>query len=141
MGGALVLGYATRTPPRPLVGRLAGIVSSSPLLRQSKGVKAPALIVRAGSLIGKLSAALTLKATVKPEVRRAELAPSTREALDLTLSSSARRIRAATRPSRRRTPRTRSASRSAPSAASATCSSACVALFLFLDRHPSATQS
>ncbi|GAA5838929.1 hypothetical protein JCM9279_003903 [Rhodotorula babjevae] len=67
MGGALVLGYATRTPPRPLVGRLAGIVSSSPLLRQSKGVKAPALIVRAGSLIGKLSGALTLKATVKPE--------------------------------------------------------------------------
>jgi len=68
MGGALVLGYATRTPPQRLVGRLAGIISSSPLLRQSKDVRAPALVVRAGSLLGKLSATLTLKATVTPEV-------------------------------------------------------------------------
>ncbi|TNY20527.1 Alpha/Beta hydrolase protein [Rhodotorula diobovata] len=67
MGGALVLGYATRTPPQRLVGRLAGIISSSPLLRQSKDVRAPALVVRAGSLLGKLSATLTLKATVTPE--------------------------------------------------------------------------
>ncbi|GAA6054653.1 hypothetical protein JCM3770_002924 [Rhodotorula araucariae] len=67
MGGALALGYATRSPPSRFVDRLAGVVSSSPLLRQSKGVRAPALIVRAGSLIGRISGALTLKATVTPE--------------------------------------------------------------------------
>ncbi|BGP41667.1 hypothetical protein JCM10449v2_005658 [Rhodotorula kratochvilovae] len=67
MGGALALGYATRSPPSRFVDRLAGVVSSSPLLRQSKDIRAPLLVVRAGSLLGRLSASLTLKATVTPE--------------------------------------------------------------------------
>lgn len=70
MGGGLVLAYSTRSPPSANVDRLAGVIASSPLLRQAKGVKASPLIVKAGSLIGKLSSTLTLKATVNPEVRR-----------------------------------------------------------------------
>lgn len=69
MGGALVLAYCTRTPAYPNVNRLAGVISSSPLLRQAKGVRASGIIVKAGSWIGKLSPTLTLKAAVKPEVR------------------------------------------------------------------------
>ncbi|TKA51607.1 hypothetical protein B0A53_05484 [Rhodotorula sp. CCFEE 5036] len=67
MGGALVLAYCTRTPAYPNVNRLAGVISSSPLLRQAKGVRASGIIVKAGSWIGKLSPTLTLKAAVKPE--------------------------------------------------------------------------
>ncbi|CDR44683.1 RHTO0S09e07646g1_1 [Rhodotorula toruloides] len=67
MGGGLVLAYSTRSPPSANVDRLAGVIASSPLLRQAKGVKASPLIVKAGSLIGKLSSTLTLKATVNPE--------------------------------------------------------------------------
>jgi acylglycerol lipase len=69
MGGGLVLAYSTRSPPSANVDRLAGVIASSPLLRQSKGVKASPLIVKAGNLIGKLSPTLTLKATVNPAVR------------------------------------------------------------------------
>ena len=69
MGGALVLAYCTRTPAYSNVNRLAGVISSSPLLRQAKGVRASGIIVKAGSWIGKLSPTLTLKAAVKPEVR------------------------------------------------------------------------
>ncbi|GAA5864113.1 hypothetical protein JCM3774_006385 [Rhodotorula dairenensis] len=67
MGGALVLAYCTRTPAYSNVNRLAGVISSSPLLRQAKGVRASGIIVKAGSWIGKLSPTLTLKAAVKPE--------------------------------------------------------------------------
>ncbi|GAA5978380.1 hypothetical protein JCM11641_004672 [Rhodosporidiobolus odoratus] len=67
MGGGLSLAYPTRTPALPLVNQLAGVISSSPLLRQAKAVRAPGLVVKAGSLLGKLSGALTLKAAVKPE--------------------------------------------------------------------------
>lgn len=69
MGGALVLAYCTRTPAYENVNRLAGVISSSPLLRQAKDVRAPAWMVRAGSLVGKLSGTMPIKATVKPEVR------------------------------------------------------------------------
>ncbi|BGP56809.1 hypothetical protein JCM8202v2_004440 [Rhodotorula sphaerocarpa] len=67
MGGALVLAYCTRTPAYENVNRLAGVISSSPLLRQAKDVRAPAWMVRAGSLVGKLSGTMPIKATVKPE--------------------------------------------------------------------------
>ncbi|GAA5977367.1 hypothetical protein JCM10908_004954 [Rhodotorula pacifica] len=67
MGGALVLAYCTRAATYPNVNRLAGVISSSPLLRQAKGVRASGIIVKAGSLIGKMSPTMTLKATVKPE--------------------------------------------------------------------------
>jgi hypothetical protein len=69
MGGGLSLAFPTRTPPSPLVAGLSGVMISSPLLRQAKGVKAPGFVVRAGGLLGKISGALTLKAAVKPEVR------------------------------------------------------------------------
>jgi len=67
MGGALALGYATRVPKPEGLSRVKGVVSSSPLLRQAKGVKASSLLVRAGSLLGKVSNKLTIKAEVKPE--------------------------------------------------------------------------
>ncbi|GAA6007427.1 alpha/beta hydrolase [Rhodotorula paludigena] len=67
MGGGLVLGYCTGPDRSPLVDRLSGVIASSPLLRQSKAVRAPLFVVRAGSLLGKLSGSLTLKATVTPE--------------------------------------------------------------------------
>ncbi|GAA5930885.1 hypothetical protein JCM10213_003935 [Rhodosporidiobolus nylandii] len=67
MGGGLSLAYPTRIPPLPLVGEVAGVVASSPLLRQAKAVRAPGIVVRAGSLLGKLSGTLPLKAEVKAE--------------------------------------------------------------------------
>ncbi|GAA5856122.1 hypothetical protein JCM8547_002990 [Rhodosporidiobolus lusitaniae] len=67
MGGGLSLAFPTRFPPSPLVKELSGVMVSSPLIRQAKGVKAPNVIVKAGSLLGKLSGNWTLKATVKPE--------------------------------------------------------------------------
>ncbi|GAA6038080.1 hypothetical protein JCM8097_007536 [Rhodosporidiobolus ruineniae] len=69
MGGGLSLAFCTRSPPlRPdLLSQLSGVIASSPLLRQSKGVKTPLPIVRLGSLVGKISGGLTLSAKVKPE--------------------------------------------------------------------------
>lgn len=70
MGGALSIAFATRTPSSLALEKLKGVIASAPLLRQAKGVKAPALIVRAGGLLGKISSTLTLRAEVKPEVSR-----------------------------------------------------------------------
>ncbi|GAA5898231.1 hypothetical protein JCM6882_000108 [Rhodosporidiobolus microsporus] len=77
MGGALSLAFSlgrcTSSPtshphtPSPLLSSLSGVLISSPLLRQSPSVKASPLIVRAGSLLGKVSGSLTLKAPVKAE--------------------------------------------------------------------------
>ncbi|GAA6016391.1 hypothetical protein JCM10207_003847 [Rhodosporidiobolus poonsookiae] len=67
MGGGLSLAFPTRTPAHPLVADLAGVVVSSPLIRQAREVRAHPLIVRAGSLVGKLSGGLRLKAEVKAE--------------------------------------------------------------------------
>ncbi|KAM0751006.1 acylglycerol lipase [Meredithblackwellia eburnea MCA 4105] len=67
MGGALTIAFCTRPTPPAGVELLKGAIASSPLLWQSPGVKAPGLIVSAGSLIGKLSANLTLKAAVNPK--------------------------------------------------------------------------
>ncbi|CEQ40198.1 SPOSA6832_01806, partial [Sporobolomyces salmonicolor] len=68
MGGGLALAYPTRSPPSPSVALLSGVIASSPLLRQAPAVKAPGIIVKAGSLLGRLSATLPIKATVKAEV-------------------------------------------------------------------------
>ncbi|GAA5953625.1 hypothetical protein JCM21900_003366 [Sporobolomyces salmonicolor] len=67
MGGGLALAYPTRSPPSPSVALLSGVIASSPLLRQAPAVKAPGVIVKAGSLLGRLSATLPIKATVKAE--------------------------------------------------------------------------
>ncbi|GAA5980555.1 hypothetical protein JCM5350_004344 [Sporobolomyces pararoseus] len=69
MGGALVLGYPTRKPLLPNFNstKFKGIVSTSPLIRQAPGVKAPAVVVKLGSLVGKLVPNLPLSAQVKPE--------------------------------------------------------------------------
>jgi acylglycerol lipase len=68
MGGGLALAFATRSPSMAGLDKIKGVLSSSPLLRQAKGVKTPLLIVKAGSLVGKISGKLTMKAEVKPEV-------------------------------------------------------------------------
>ncbi|KAK4706149.1 acylglycerol lipase, partial [Phenoliferia sp. Uapishka_3] len=67
MGGGLSLAFATRSPPSPGLELIKGVIASSPLLRQGAKDRAPKLIVRAGSIIGKISGSLTLKAEVKPE--------------------------------------------------------------------------
>ncbi|GAA5822343.1 hypothetical protein JCM11251_006308 [Rhodosporidiobolus azoricus] len=77
MGGGLTLAFslgrstssATSPPPSPspLPSSLSGVLVSSPLLRQSPAVKSPLWVVRAGSILGKVSGALTLKAPVKAE--------------------------------------------------------------------------
>lgn len=68
MGGGLSLAFATRSPPSPGLELLKGVVASSPLLRQSPGVRAPKLLVSAGNILGKISGSLTLTADVKAEV-------------------------------------------------------------------------
>ena len=68
MGGGLSLAFPTRLPPSAGVERLAGVIASSPLLRQAKAIKAPLLVVKAGSLVGMLSNKLPIKAEVKAEV-------------------------------------------------------------------------
>lgn len=68
MGGGLVLAYATKSPKSPGLDKVKGVLASSPLLRQSPGVRSSLLIVRAGGLVGKLSGKLTMPAAVKPEV-------------------------------------------------------------------------
>ncbi|GAA6064367.1 hypothetical protein JCM10212_004100 [Sporobolomyces blumeae] len=69
MGGGEVLGYPTRRPALPAFEAcdFRGVVASSPLLRQAKSVRAPAFVVRAGSVLGRLSATLPINAKVKPE--------------------------------------------------------------------------
>ncbi|GAA6015941.1 hypothetical protein JCM11491_007120 [Sporobolomyces phaffii] len=69
MGGALALAYPTRVPALAhfASAQFAGVVSTSPLLRQSPGVKAPALVVKLGALVGKLAPNLPINAQVKPE--------------------------------------------------------------------------
>jgi acylglycerol lipase len=69
MGGALVLGYPTRSPclPNFVSSNFRGIISTSPLLRQSPGVKAPSIIVKLGSILGKALPNLPINAKVKPE--------------------------------------------------------------------------
>ncbi|KAL8287140.1 hypothetical protein RQP46_003592 [Phenoliferia psychrophenolica] len=68
MGGGLSLAFATRTsPPSKGLELLKGVVASSPLLRQSPGVRAPKLLVSAGRVLGKISGSLTLTADVKAE--------------------------------------------------------------------------
>ncbi|KAI5480651.1 hypothetical protein MNV49_007578 [Pseudohyphozyma bogoriensis] len=67
MGGGLSLAYATRKPPSKDLDKIKGVVASSPLLRQSPGVKTSLLIVRAGSVLGKISSTLRIKAEVKAE--------------------------------------------------------------------------
>ncbi|GAA5915699.1 alpha/beta hydrolase [Sporobolomyces salmoneus] len=67
MGGALVLGYHTRSP-RPSNARLFnGVISTSPLLRQAPSVKAAPIIVKLGSILGKLAPNLPINAKVKAE--------------------------------------------------------------------------
>lgn len=68
MGGGLSLAFPTRSPPAAGVERLAGVLASSPLLRQAKAIKAPMLVVKAGSVLGMLSSKLPIKAEVKAEV-------------------------------------------------------------------------
>lgn len=70
MGGGLSLAFATRTPPSPGLDNIKGVLASAPLLRQSPGVKAPALVVRAGSILGAIAPSLSLKTVVAPAVRR-----------------------------------------------------------------------
>ncbi|GAA5955916.1 hypothetical protein JCM3765_000038 [Sporobolomyces pararoseus] len=69
MGGAIVLGYPTRKPllPNFKTSNFKGIISTSPLIRQSPKVKAPPIIVKLGSIIGKLLPNLPLNAQVKPQ--------------------------------------------------------------------------
>lgn len=126
MGGALSIAFATRTPPSPALDKLKGVIASSPLLRQAKGVKAPALIVRAGGLLGKLSSTLTLKAEVKPQVRSSGM--DGRDGADAESRTSA-----VIRSFRRRTPSTLSVSLGQRSKESRTCFSGCVLAGQFLE--------
>ncbi|GAA5855629.1 hypothetical protein JCM3766R1_006488 [Sporobolomyces carnicolor] len=68
MGGAVVLASQTR-PVRLDHADLfdGGVVSTSPLLRQAPGVKAPQLVVKLGNLVGRAFPTLALPAAVKPE--------------------------------------------------------------------------
>lgn len=124
MGGALSLAFPTRVPASAGVDKLAGVLSSSPLIRQAKAVKAPALLVRAGSVLGMLSSKLQMKAEVKPEVGRpAEWAQTKRQRLEADCHRHPCRTPAATRPFRAPTPTTRCALSAARSRVSQTCSS------------------
>lgn len=119
MGGGLSLAFATRSPASPGLDKVAAVVSSSPLLRQSPGVKASALLIKAGSLLGKLSGKLTLSAPVNPEVSFITWA---RPCSQLTGTRSlVSRTYAATLKFRRPTPRTRCVNKPVLSVASQTC--------------------
>lgn len=120
MGGALSCAYATRTPPSPSVNKLTAVVASSPLIRQTPAVKASALVVRAGSLVGKISSKLTIKAPVPPEVRHAIHTKL------LRADAASHRTSAAIQRSKRSTPLTRSALLLVPCVVSLTCFSAYV---------------
>ncbi|KAK4051048.1 hypothetical protein OIV83_003177 [Microbotryomycetes sp. JL201] len=67
MAGALVIAYATRQPASPHLSKLAGVVSSAPLLRQARAVRTNMAIVKLGNLVGKLSPKLTVSTPLKPE--------------------------------------------------------------------------
>lgn len=69
MGGGLALAFPTRTPALPGLERIKGVLASSPLLRQTKAVKTPLLVVRIGSVLGSLLPKLNVAAEVKPAVR------------------------------------------------------------------------
>ncbi|EIN06778.1 lysophospholipase [Punctularia strigosozonata HHB-11173 SS5] len=62
MGGAIVLGYATRSPPMKTVSSLAGVIASSPLLCQTK--PAPKILRWVGGQASKILPNLTFKAEV-----------------------------------------------------------------------------
>jgi len=62
MGGALVLTYVTSNLPG--VSKLAGVISSSPLINQADQVKAPSLLIHAGSWIGKALPSLQMNVGV-----------------------------------------------------------------------------
>ena len=64
MGGAEVLAYATRTPPTPHVGQLAGVISSAPLLRQADAVRANPALIAVGGMLGKLLPSLQINVGV-----------------------------------------------------------------------------
>ena len=65
MGGALSLAFGTRSPALPGLEKLRGIISAAPLIRQAPGVKAPALLVKAGSFVGMLMPNMQIKTAVK----------------------------------------------------------------------------
>ncbi|KAK4051672.1 hypothetical protein OIO90_004622 [Microbotryomycetes sp. JL221] len=67
MAGALVIAYATRQPASPHLDKLAGVVSSAPLLRQAAGARTHMLIVKLGSIVGKLSSKLTVATPLNPD--------------------------------------------------------------------------
>lgn len=64
MGGALAIAFATRTPALPGLDKLKGVIACAPLLRQAPGARAPALLIRAGSIIGMLAPKMQLKTEV-----------------------------------------------------------------------------
>ncbi|ORY83476.1 Alpha/Beta hydrolase protein [Leucosporidium creatinivorum] len=66
MGGGLALAFPTRTPALPGLEKIKGVLASSPLLRQTKAVKTPLLVVRAGSVLGSMFPKLNVAAEVKP---------------------------------------------------------------------------
>jgi len=66
MGGALSLAFATRTPASPGLDKLKGVLACAPLLRQAVGARAPAVLVRAGSIIGMIAPKMQLKTEVNP---------------------------------------------------------------------------
>ncbi|SCV73720.1 BQ2448_6150 [Microbotryum intermedium] len=67
MGGGIALAFPTRTPPSPGLEKIKGVIAGSPLIEQSPGVKASAIVVTLGGLLGKLSGGLKLPVQVKPE--------------------------------------------------------------------------
>jgi len=64
MGGAVVLQYATQSPALPGLASLAGVISSAPLIDQADAVKAPRLMIHAGSWIGHLLPSLQMNVGV-----------------------------------------------------------------------------
>lgn len=70
MGGGLALAFPTRSPALPGLEKIKGVLASSPLLRQTKAVKTPLIVVRAGSILGSLLPKLNVTAEVKPAVRQ-----------------------------------------------------------------------
>ena len=70
MGGALSLAFGTRSPALPGLEKIKGVISAAPLIRQAPGVKAPAMLVKAGSFVGMLLPNMQIKTAVKAAVRR-----------------------------------------------------------------------
>ncbi|KDE06869.1 hypothetical protein MVLG_02904 [Microbotryum lychnidis-dioicae p1A1 Lamole] len=67
MGGGIALAFPTRVPPSVGLEKIKGVIAGSPLIEQSPGVRASAIVVTLGGLVGKVSGSLTMPVQVKPE--------------------------------------------------------------------------